>query len=271
MPSSFRRAILYLLIGTILGLIISPIMWLQWTSSLLIEDEGTKPLCPPQLLEGGTVALPQNEHNVTTSYHLSYHLEEDGGEVNAPRDPSIRRKHLSQELAPRSLLFTGVLTAQKYLNTRALAIWKTWGKELSDIYFFSSPPEDAYLRKELPVITLPGINDTEYPPQKKVYRMLKYMHDHFIDNFDFFMRADDDSYVKTDRLLELLKNINPAQDIYMGGPGFGRSNDLERIKLKEEEHYCQGGPGVIFSRSALRKLAPHLEDCLNVSKAWFTI
>lgn len=24
-----------------------------------------------------------------------------------------------------------------------------------------------------------------------------------------------------------------------------------------------GGPGVIFSRSALRKLGPHLNDCLN--------
>ena len=77
--------------------------------------------------------------------------------------------------------------------------------------------------------TLPGINDTQHPPQRKVYHMLKYMHDHYIDEFDFFMRSDDDVYVKTDQLLELLQSINPAQDIYMGCPGFGRLDDRDRI------------------------------------------
>ena len=95
--------------------------------------------------------------------------------------------------------------------------------------------------------------------------MLKYMHDHYIDEFDFFMRSDDDVYVKTDQLLDLLQSINPAQDIYMGCPGFGRPDDRRRIKLEQNEHYCMGGPGVIFSRSALRKLAPHLNSCLEVS------
>ena len=66
-------------------------------------------------------------------------------------------------------------------------------------------------------------------------------------------------------MMKLLEGINPAQDIYMGCPGFGRSNDQERIKLMDHEHYCMGGPGVIFSRSALRKLSPHLEVCLKVS------
>ena len=62
--------------------------------------------------------------------------------------------------------------------------------------------------------------------------MLQHMHDHFINQFDFFMRADDDVYVRVDRLTELLGNINPAQDIYMGSPGFGKVNDRNRIKLQ---------------------------------------
>lgn len=190
-----------------------------------------------------------------------------GDSVLSPGDPNIRYRKLARELAPRKLLFVGVVTAAKYLDTRALGIHQTWGKELHDLYFFSSKPNDSSLN--LPIVTLPGIDDNQYPPQRKVYKMLKYMHDNYIDEFDFFMRSDDDVYVKTDLLLELLETINPAQDIYMGCPGFGKTKDRERIKLEEHEHYCMGGPGVIFSRSALRKLAPHLDTCLEVGVSLF--
>lgn len=61
--------------------------------------------------------------------------------------------------------------------------------------------------------------------------MLKYMYEHHIDNFDFFMRADDDVYVKVDMLMELLKSTNPAQDIYMGCPGFGKPKDRSVVTV----------------------------------------
>ena len=47
--------------------------------------------------------------------------------------------------------------------------------------FFNSQPS---LNKNigLPTIVLPGTGDTQYPPQQKVFHMLKYniMHDHYI-------------------------------------------------------------------------------------------
>lgn len=253
----------------VLGLILSPIMWLQLYSPVPLVPATINPLCSKILTIDTHNAIPGNTfdtaketlHSDNLTKLSRYELDKS---VQPPSDPNKRRKYLSQELAQRKLLFVGVITAQKFLDTRALGIWKTWGKELSDIYFFASNPDSQ--GSKLPIITLPGINDTQYPPQRKVYRMLKYMHDHYIDEFDFFMRSDDDVYVKTEQLLELLQKVNPAQDIYMGCPGFGRPNDQARIKLKQNEHYCMGGPGVIFSRSALRKLAPHLEDCLQVSK-----
>ena len=55
--------------------------------------------------------------------------------------------------------------------------------------------------------------------------------------------------------------------IYMGQPGMGKPQDLERIKLRANEHYCMGGycmggTGVIYSNTLLRRLAPHLDECL---------
>jgi hypothetical protein len=254
------------------GIVLSPVMWLTYYNPMV----GLTPMCIESREDGvaphgrsldATAGGPQQAWTAGSSWRKGG-LERNGfnlsaeGVVLPPSNPDVRHKKMSHELAPRKLLFIGVVTAQKYLDTRAVAINRTWGRGLSDLRFFSSHPKNSSIH--LPIITLPGINDTVYPPQRKVYHMLKYMHDHYIDEYDFFMRSDDDVYVKVDLLHELLTTVNPAQDIYMGCPGFGKPVDRDRIKLNKGEHYCMGGPGVIFSRSALRKLAPHLHTCLEV-------
>ena len=153
------------------------------------------------------------------------------------------------------------MSAQSLLDTRARAINQTWGAKAPKLEFFSSA-DQAGGTYGLPVVSLPGVDDT-YPPQRKVYRMLKYMHDHYIDEFNWFMRADDDVYVRVEHLMHFLSKLDPMRMLYIGQPGGGKPEDLERIKLKAHEHYCMGGPGVIFSRALLMKLAPHLEDCLQ--------
>ena len=272
---------MYMVFGVVVGIVISPVMWLSYQDPLF---QSLNPLCT-----GGFLAEKKQTHTEATSVisldsqdwlekrDFSYNYEfsrraamnktklsfQQNYTVTPSGDKKHRYRSLSYELAPRKLLFIGVVTAKKYLNTRAVVINNTWGRDNQDLYYFSSHADNVSI--DLPIITLPGVNDSMYPPQRKVYHMLKYMHDHFIEDYDFFMRSDDDVYVKMDRLHELLVGINPAQDIYMGCPGFGRVDDRTRIKLNEDEHYCMGGPGVIFSRSALRKLAPHLNTCLEVS------
>lgn len=174
-----------------------------------------------------------------------------------------RPKTLEEELGPvmKRPLFVGVVTSKQLLWSRGMAINDTWGHQLgSNILFFSS--EHTQSPPNLPVVSLPGTDDT-YPPQKKVYRMLKYMYDHFINNYNWFMRADDDLYVRVDRLIEFLNSLDPSTDLYIGQPGIGKADDWDRSQLYPDEHYCMGGPGVIMSRSLLVKLGPHLDECLN--------
>lgn len=176
-----------------------------------------------------------------------------------------RPKYLKEELHVRDLLFVGVVTAAEFLDTRATAVNNTWAKKATKVEYFAAVGKNTHA---LPVVSLPGVDDT-YPPQKKVYRMLRYMHDNYIDQYDWFMRADDDAYVRIPKLIQFLSQLDPSKELYIGSPGFGRENDLERIKLYKNEHYCMGGPGVIFSRGLLIKLVPHLEDCLkNVVVSW---
>lgn len=100
----------------------------------------------------------------------------------------------------KTLLFVGVMTAQKYLATRARAVYETWGQEIPGrIAFFTSatsvPPSN---RPDLPIVRLRGVDDS-YPPQKKSFLMLQHMWERYGDRFEWFMRADDDVYVRPDR------------------------------------------------------------------------
>lgn len=49
---------------------------------------------------------------------------------------------------------------------------------------------------------------------------------------------------------------------YIGQAGYGRANDKGRLHLGDA-NFCMGGPGVIFSRSMMQGLCPHIDECMN--------
>ena len=166
---------------------------------------------------------------------------------------------------PRShqFLFVGVMTAEQLVETRAKAVYDTWGKKvLGKLMFFSSG--DFGKRLGLPVVNLPGVDDT-YPPLKKSLLMMKYMHDFHVDDYEWFMRADDDVYVRNDKLVYFLESLNSSDDIHLGHAGTGAREEMGMLSLYPGDNYCLGGPGVILSRSVLKKVAPHLEHCLETA------
>ncbi|XP_048829175.1 chondroitin sulfate synthase 1-like [Brienomyrus brachyistius] len=161
----------------------------------------------------------------------------------------------------KSFLFVGVMTAQKYLNNRAVAAYRTWAQTIpGQVEFFSSEGSDTSV--PVPVVALKNVDDS-YPPQKKSFMMLKYMHDHYLEQFEWFMRADDDVYVKGDRLEAFLRSLNSSEAILLGQTGMGARDELGKLALEPGENFCMGGPGVIMSREVLRRVAPHIRQCLQ--------
>lgn len=284
---SLLRDSLMLLVGTVMGILLSRTLFDVPENHLAI----TKRLTPAAVkLHPGTVHLATTfesrdrapSSSNTTANEVLISTSQPTVLVNTTQSDTVTRqksrgltsmeskrpKTLAQELGGnlRQPLFIGVVTSKALLLTRGKAINMTWGGQGTHLKFFSS--EGTKAPPNLPVVSLPGTDDT-YPPQKKVYRMLKYMYDHFINEFNWFMRADDDVYVRVGPLLQFLNKLDPSTDLYIGQPGIGKIDDWERIQLYPNEHYCMGGPGVILSRSLLIKLAPHLEECLdNVVVSW---
>ncbi|RXG54729.1 Chondroitin sulfate synthase 1 [Armadillidium vulgare] len=165
------------------------------------------------------------------------------------------------EAVKNNLIYIGVMTANKYLNSRAKTIYETWGKNIpGDIGFFSS--ENSETDVDIPLIKLKGVDDV-YPPQKKSFMMIKYMYDNFINDYEYFMRADDDVYVRTDRLEKFLKSVNSSKPHYIGQAGRGNQDEFGHLALSNKENFCMGGPGMIFSRETIKKMAPNIRSCIK--------
>ena len=69
------------------------------------------------------------------------------------------------------------------------------------------------------------MDDKAYPPQKKCFMMMRYMYDNHINDYEWFMRVDDDAYLDYSRLTQLLNTINSSLPIFFGSPGFGIDPD----------------------------------------------
>ncbi|ESP05353.1 hypothetical protein LOTGIDRAFT_152198 [Lottia gigantea] len=152
------------------------------------------------------------------------------------------------------------MTAKKFIDTRGLSAFRTWVNSINGkVMFFSS--EGSKSKYGVPVVPLPGVDDS-YPPQKKSFMMLKYMHDHFIENYEWFVRADDDVFIKGDKLEKFLRSINSSKPQFIGQAGVGKQEELGMLSLTATENFCMGGPGMIFSRETLRRMAPYVGDCL---------
>lgn len=168
----------------------------------------------------------------------------------------------------RRQLYVGVMTAKSQLHTRALAVNQTWAQYASRLDFYTAiHPENHTTRlppENLPLIKLPNVSD-DYPPLKKYFRMLQYIANHFVEEYNWFMRADDDCYVRIPELMKFLGQLDPSQLLYIGASGTGRQEDLKTIKFFTHELFCLGGSGTVFSRALLKELRSHLEHCLNES------
>lgn len=160
-----------------------------------------------------------------------------------------------------NLVFVGVMTAEKFLDSRAVAVYETWGKSVpGKMLFFTS--ENSESKANIPIVRLPGVDDI-YPPQKKSFMMLKYMHDNYLNDYEWFMRADDDVYIRTDLLGQFLRSVNSNKVQFLGQPGVGRKEIKEDLGLGANDNYCMGGPGMVFSRHTLKKVVPHIKECLQ--------
>lgn len=169
----------------------------------------------------------------------------------------------------RNLVFVGVMTANEFLRTRVVAANNTWARTFpGKVVFFTSETTDGVYLSGIEVVALRGVTNVS-SAQKKAFLMLKYMYDHHIDDFRFFTRAVDDTYIKSDALTKFLHSVNSRISPVIGSTDQRMKGDSEKLGIHSGENYCMGGPGMVIPQEILRKTGPNIKYCLkNMVSAW---
>ncbi|OON21164.1 hypothetical protein X801_02943, partial [Opisthorchis viverrini] len=139
-----------------------------------------------------------------------------------------------------------------YINThpsnyahRAIHSRYTWARRC-DKFFFTSTKDYP----DLPVLKI----DLEVPEIKqhlwvKMRKILREVYE-FADQYDFFLKADDDAYVNMASLREALLEHSP-DELFMTG---------FRWPSVRQNGFFSGGPGYLLSRSALKHIVEEAID-----------
>nr|WNN25237.1 chondroitin sulfate synthase 1 [Sinonovacula constricta] len=192
---------------------------------------------------------------------FNVNIEVEPADQNALKSSQAINNIFIEEADEKGFLFVGVMTAKKYLDSRAVSAYKTWARSINGkVVFFSS--EGSTSKYDIPFVSLKNVDDS-YPPQKKSFSMLKYMADHYLDKYEWFMRADDDAFVKGDLMEQFLRSVNSSKPQFIGQAGVGTKEEIGLLSLGNTDNYCMGGTGIVFSHETLRKIAPHLKYCVN--------
>ncbi|XP_068121248.1 glycoprotein-N-acetylgalactosamine 3-beta-galactosyltransferase 1-like [Hyperolius riggenbachi] len=143
---------------------------------------------------------------------------------------------LSDKLSSKVNLLCWIMTAPKNLLTKAIHVKYTWARHCDTVLFLSSTTD-----KNFPTVGL-GTKEGRKQLYWKTIKAFHYVYNYYLDKADWFLKADDDTYVVVENLRWMLSNYTPDEPIY-----FGR-----RFKPYVKQGFMSGGAGYVLSRKAVK-------------------
>uniref|UniRef100_A0A1A8IG10 N-acetylgalactosaminide beta-1,3-galactosyltransferase n=1 Tax=Nothobranchius kuhntae TaxID=321403 RepID=A0A1A8IG10_NOTKU len=172
---------------------------------------------------GGEDKLWKKERSALFNLKHPHHIGEDG--------------RVADELYKKVRILCWVMTGPNNLEKKARHVKSTWSRHCNIVVFMSSVDDPDF-----PTVGL-GTKEGRDQLYWKTIRAFHYAYDHHANEADWFLKADDDTYVIVDNLRWVLANHTPDEPIY-----FGR-----RFKPYTKQGYMSGGAGYVLSREALRR------------------
>ncbi|KAM6394967.1 glycoprotein-N-acetylgalactosamine 3-beta-galactosyltransferase 1-B-like [Rhynochetos jubatus] len=144
----------------------------------------------------------------------------------------------ARALYERVRVLCWVMTAPSTLETKARAVRDTWARHCNVALFVSSAPAARF-----PAVGLPVQEGRPHLYWKTIHAF-QHVHRHHRHRADWFLKADDDTFVVVANLRWLLASRPPERPVYFG----------KRFKPFARQGYMSGGAGYVLSRAALGRL-----------------
>lgn len=134
-------------------------------------------------------------------------------------------------------IFCLILTSQKNHQQKAIHVRNTWGRHCNKLLFVSTLTD-----LNLESIGFNVIDDHDHL-WGKVKLAIQYVYKNFIDDYDWFYKADDDTFAIIENMRYFVAAYSTDDPIYFGH------------KFQSEVHrfgYFSGGSGYVMSRKSIR-------------------
>ena len=151
---------------------------------------------------------------------------------------------MASELYKRVRILCWVMTAPKNLESRVKYVVKTWGRRCNKLVIVSSEANEKY-----GVVAI-DVKEGRNHLTRKTLGGFHYVYKHHLDDADWFLKADDDTYVILENLRYMLSEEDTSEPVYFG----------HHFKSIGTYPYSSGGSGFVVSKEALRRFgrAPSL-------------
>lgn len=116
-------------------------------------------------------------------------------------------------------------------HEKSTACLETWGKRCDKVLLVQN---GTRLRERDGVLTVPIEHESRDHLWHKVKSTFSYLYDHHLNEYDWFMKADDDTYVIVEQLKEFLMKHQNTEPIYFG----------HKFKPFVEQGYMSGGKSI---------------------------
>ena len=205
--------------------------------------------------------------------------EEDSIQMMSEKNGGEDREHVNFEMnlvdvmSPRQLVSYNVLSSRHTLRTRVTAIDQTWGSNVGargHVQYYVFPPANEEevnfaINRRIPVTLLNsryGVDDynEERTGKQNVFGLWKNVCEQKIEQYQWFMKLEDDAYLRTQMFERMISSLNSSEPILIGRAVFPYGVMRDELGLREGESYCFEG-GYAVSWRTLQMVCPHLSSC----------
>lgn len=148
----------------------------------------------------------------------------------------VKKDEVAKTLFSKVRVLCWIMSRPENLAPKTQHVRATWTKHCNHVLYMSSQTSD------FPTI---GLNVSEGRDQLywKTIRAFQYIHAHHLHHADWFLKADDDTFVVVENLRRLLSEHDTKMPVYFG----------HRFRPFVKQGYMSGGAGYVLSREALKR------------------
>lgn len=141
---------------------------------------------------------------------LENYIKEEVPQSSKP-EKLLRPRYYATELGIRDKLLIAVVSTKESISSFGIAVNKTLSHYVDKVIFFLEGIGSKKMGLDIPIVAF-----KDEKPLIRVFRVLSYLHENYLDEYDYFFVISDHTYIHGRKLYKILQRISISENVHMG-------------------------------------------------------